>query len=477
MTTKLTEEFLRDSDAIHKRAMQSLFERLDSLCEGAIAVDKHARIVWINNKYLSTLGVSSAEEALGREVEEVIPNSLMREVIQTGQPILLDIMEFGEQSFVVTRMPLQNEQGEVIGAIGFVLYDRLNYLKPLVAKFAKLQMELIDTKKKLAENRRPKYTLSSFVGSSSACLEVKRQARRAAQQEMTILLLGETGTGKEVLAHAIHAASARADRPFIGVNMAAVPEALLESEFFGVTHGAYTGADKKARDGKFKLADGGTLFLDEIGDMPLPLQGKLLRVLQDQEIEPLGSNKVIKVDVRVIAATSIDLGQLVSQGRFRSDLYYRLNVLPITLPPLRDRISDLDPLCDHFLEQISERTGLPRREISATAITLLSSHLWPGNIRELHNVLERAATLTDNVRLSAEDFATILPLPSEATRRSSEPLPVRNYADALAEFERTTIQTVLNVTGGSVAAAAKLLGLSRATLYKKISSLRIVSTI
>src|SRR5258707_1265407 len=224
--------------------------------------------------------------------------------------------------------------------------------KPLVAKFAKLQADLAEARRRLAEHRRPKYTCASFVGGSAAALEVKRQARRAAQQNSIVLLLGETGTGKEVLAHAIHAASARAEGPFVGINMPAVPDALLEAAFFGVAPGAFTGADRKARDGKFKLADGGTLFLDEIGDLPVPLQSKLLRVLQDQEVEPLGSNRVFKVDLRVIAATSVDLEQLVAEGRFRSDLYYRLSVLPIRLPPLRERLADLNELAQYLLEEL-----------------------------------------------------------------------------------------------------------------------------
>ncbi|MGH7962016.1 MAG: sigma 54-interacting transcriptional regulator, partial [Candidatus Binatia bacterium] len=220
----LTEDFIRDSDTILNLAVRSLFERLDSLCEGAIAVDTQARIVWVNQKYALKLGLHSPEEALGRDVEEVIPNSLLRQVVRTGEPILLDIMEFGDESFVVTRMPLKNESNAVIGAIGFVLYDRLNYLKPLVSKFARLQSELAKVKKNLVEQRHFKYTLSDFVGSSPPCLEVKRQARRAAKQNATVMLLGETGTGKELLAHAIHALSDRSDKPFIGVNVAAVPE-------------------------------------------------------------------------------------------------------------------------------------------------------------------------------------------------------------------------------------------------------------
>jgi transcriptional regulator with PAS, ATPase and Fis domain len=300
---------------------------------------------------------------------------------------------------------------------------------------------------------------------------VKRQARRAAQSDSTVLLLGETGTGKELLAHAIHAASARAERPFVGVNLAAVPETLLEAEFFGVAPGAYTGADRKGRDGKFKLADRGTLFLDETGDMPLALQAKLLRALQEQEIEPLGSNRVIKVDVRVIAATSRDLKSMVAEGRFREDLYYRLNVLPVRLPALRERLTDLEALAESLLESIAARTGLPQRELSPSAMAALAAHRWPGNIRELRNALEQAAMLTDSVRLSAEDFAQVLPVPGvQADRRKAGQL--RPLPQLIAELERSSIQSALAATGGNKVSAARMLGISRATLYEKLASLK-----
>jgi transcriptional regulator with PAS, ATPase and Fis domain len=468
------------SATVRQHAMRALFDQFDSLYEGAIAVDCQGRISWIDDKYMSMLGLHDPQQVLGRDIEHVIPNSLLREVIRTAQPILLDIMEFGQQSFVVTRLPLRNAQGEVVGAVGFVLYERLHHLKPLVAKFATLQRELDAARRGLAEHRRAKYTLDQFVGDSPACLEIKRQATRAAQQDVSVLLLGETGTGKEILANAIHAMSARAGAPFIGVNMAAVPEALLESEFFGVAPGAYTGADKKPRDGKFKLADGGTLFLDEIGDMPLPVQGKLLRVLQEQEIELLGSNKVLKIDVRVIAATSVDLAALVEQGRFRSDLYYRLNVLPIQLPPLRARLSDLTVLCDALLQQIFERNGMRRRCVTPAACALLARYPWPGNVRELRNVLERAGILSDRVQLDVDDFAAILPAVAAAaagagaaasTGTPAGPSAVRPYAEALADFDRAIVQDALASAGGNVPAAARLLGLSRAAMYKRVAAL------
>ncbi|MBI2317859.1 MAG: sigma 54-interacting transcriptional regulator [Betaproteobacteria bacterium] len=470
----MNKELLSYASTIHEQAVHSLFQLLESICEGAVVVDRDARIVWISEKYLTLLGLGGAAEALGKPIEEVIPASLMRHVVETGEPILLDIMEVKSQSFVVTRLPLKDERGGVTGAVGFVLYDRPQYLNPLVSKFARLQSELAAAQRALAEHRRPKYTFSSFVGASPACPEVKRQARRAAQLDTTVLLQGETGTGKELLAHAIHAVSTRSDRPLIGVNLAAIPENLLEAEFFGVAPGAYTGAERRGRDGKLKLADGGTLFLDEVGDMPMLLQAKLLRVLQEQEFEPLGSNKVIKVDVRVIAATSRDLKLLVQEGKFRADLYYRLNVLKINVPPLRDRLPDLDALCEVMLERIAERTGLPQREFSAEALAVLSAYSWPGNVRELRNVLEQVTMLAESPRILGRDFASILP---EATVQSQQEQggpaldPPRRLTDAVAEAERSAIQAALLAADGNKATAARILGISRATLYEKMTHL------
>ena len=460
---------LKDPAAIRRIAKKSLFEVLDNMCEGAIIVDREARVVWISDKYAARLGLPSAESSFGKVVEDVIPNSLMREVVRTGEPMMLDIMQFGDESFVVMRVPIKDDRDRVIGAAGFMLFDRLQYLKPLVGKFQQLQTELADTQKVLAEERRVKYTFSNFIGSSPAAMEAKRQARRAAQVDTTVLLLGETGTGKEVVAQAIHDASPRAHGPFIGVNVAAIPDTLLEAEFFGTVPATYTGADRHGRDGKFMLANGGTLFLDEVGDMPMGVQAKLLRVLQEKEVEALGSNKMRKVDVRVIAASSVDLRQMVAMGRFRSDLYYRLSVLPIELPPLRDRITDLDALCDHILEEIAQRTGRQLRELTSTAVAALSAHAWPGNIRELRNVLEQVSLNSDNARLSAEEFSLVLP--RVATAPPSGNRQTMKLADAVADAERCAIRSALAAADGKKILAAELLGISRATLYEKLSSL------
>jgi transcriptional regulator with PAS, ATPase and Fis domain len=308
-------------------------------------------------------------------------------------------------------------------------------------------------------------------------MEVKRQARRAAQLDATVLLLGETGTGKELLAHAIHAASGRAGKAFVGVNVAAIPDTLLETEFFGVAPGAYTGADRRGREGKFQLADGGTLFLDEIGEMPLLLQSKLLRVLQEQEFEAVGSNRVVRVNVRIIAATSVDLQRRVDEGSFRADLFYRLNVLSIRVPPLRERAADMEALCENILEQIEQRTGLAHRELMPEAVDRLRQCAWRGNVRELQNALEKVAMLSDKTRLAAADLdgivpAASLPIPNTSAQTAGG---VRPYAEALEEFERQLLANALTATHGRVEDAAKTLGLTRATLYRKLHTLGIKS--
>jgi len=464
----------QSADGVLKLAAQSMFDLFAQTAMGMMVVDREHRIVWISDGYkrfLPALGVAGEAEFVGKRVEKVVPNTLMNQVIETGRPILVDLLTNKAGTFLVSRLPLRDDAGAVIGAVGLVLMDHPeSTMQPLMVKFSRLQRELEDAQRQLAAQRRPKYTIASFIGASPAALEVKRQARRVAGTDSTVLLLGDTGTGKELLAHAIHAASARAAWPFVTVNIAAVPDTLLEAEFFGVAPGAYTGADRKGREGKFKLADHGTLFLDEIGDMPLPLQAKLLRALQEQEVEPLGSNRVERFDVRVIAATSRDLSAMVAQGLFRADLYYRLHVLPIRLPRLVDRLADLEPLADALLDDIARRSGLAHKSLASDAMELLALHGWPGNIRELRNVLEQAALMTDDLVLSARHLS-LQPsgaVPAAAAPPALEPASIRPLPQAIAELELRAIRDALAATGGNKLAAAKLLGIARATLYEKL---------
>ena len=462
---------LQDPSLLQQKAMQSMFDCIESLCEGALIVDRAARIIWINDRYADRLGIDP-ETAMGQEIEAVIPNSLMRQVVNTGQPILIDLLETAGQTFVVMRMPLRDESGEVVGAVGFALFSQYEALKPLFDRFSGLQADLAKAHKKLAEVRHTKYTFSSFIGNSEATMEVKRLARRAALLHAPVLLQGETGTGKELLAHAIHAGGPRAAHPFVPVNMAAIPENLMEAEFFGVAPGAYTGADRKPRPGKFELAHGGTLFLDEIGDLPLPLQSKLLRVLQEHECEPLGSNRIIRVDVRILAATSRDLEAMVEEGRFRKDLFYRLNVLHIPVPPLRARLSDLALLCEHLLEKTVFENGTRARELSPAALDFLRHHSWPGNVRELRNVLERAVMNTDEARLDLMDFQGLLKVSPVPQTSPGLPLSSSSYLEAMAEAERQILQSALRAAEGKVILAARSLGMGRATFYKRMNALR-----
>ena len=488
-----------DAQSILELAARSMFQLFSSVSQGMFLVDRTCRIVWVNEGYqrfLPDLGFSSLDQFLGRTVEEVIPNTQMRRVLETGQPVLIDLLTNKAGTFVVSRIPLRDEADRVIGAIGIVLFDHPETtLQPLISKFALLQRDLDDARRELASQRRrslavagngerrSKYTFASFIGSSPAAAEVKRQARRAAQSTSPVLLLGETGTGKELLAHAIHAASSRASGPFVSVNIAAVPDTLLEAEFFGVAPGAYTGADRKGRDGKFKLADGGTLFLDEIGDMPQSLQAKLLRALQEGEIEPLGSNKLVPFNVRILAATSRDLAALVREGKFREDLFYRLHVLPVRVPPLRVRRSDIPALVEALGEDLALRNGTAPPELLPDAMALLAGQPWRGNIRELRNVLEQAVMRSDSQSIDAAQLERILreagvepaapaPVqdPGHATDDDDESRYLRPLAEQVAELERKAIAAALKAHGGNKLATARQLGISRATLYGRLEN-------
>lgn len=478
----------RDAQSILELAARSMFDLFAHASEGMLLVDRDARVVWINDQYrrfLPALGFAREEDFVGQPVSAVVENTQMHQVLQSGKPMLIDLLSNRAGTFVVSRIPLRDSQGDVIGALGIVLFDHAETtLQPFMAKFSALQRELDDARRELATQRsrnllggrHAKYTFASFVGTSPAAVEVKRQARRAAQSGSPVLLLGETGTGKELLAHAIHAASSRALRPFVGVNIAAIPDTLLEAEFFGVAAGAYTGADRKGRDGKFVLADGGTLFLDEIGDMPLALQAKLLRALQEGEIEPLGSNRLIRFDVRVVAATSRDLTALVRDGRFREDLYYRLHVLPIRVPPLRERRSDIPTLVEVLSEDMAQR-GTPAPELTPDAMALLSAQSWRGNIRELRNALEQAALRNDSAQLDAPQLEGVLResgvselMPAQARPpEAPDALLLRPLSVQVAELEQRAIAAALQASAHNKLATARLLGISRATLYERLA--------
>lgn len=471
---------LENVEELRAWAIYSLFETIENNCEGTVIVDHNADVVWINSRYAARFG-STTQNAIGCPVEEIIPGSQMRDVVHNGQPMFLDIMETKGPPLVVMRLPIKNEQGKTLGAIGFALYDDgLTSITPLAATMERLKYELASIKGALVCERQAKYSFQNFIGQSPAILELKNKARRAAQGDAPILLIGETGTGKELLAHAIHGASPRAGGPLVCVNMGAIPESLMEAEFFGVAPGAYTGALKNSRIGKLELAEGGTLFLDEIGDIPLSMQGKLLRALQEKEYEPVGSNVIKKANIRIIAATSADLPEMVASKTFRSDLYYRLNVFPLKIPPLRERLECLPALTSRILKDVSTQFKTACQGLEPDALTLLAEHSWPGNVRELRNVLERAAMLAGPI-LGADELRPLL-MPGNVSKNLPErqkqelaPSPIAgDYNEAMRKYEKELLRQAISEAGGSVTKAALNLGLGRSTLYKKLKALAVL---
>jgi two-component system nitrogen regulation response regulator GlnG len=330
-----------------------------------------------------------------------------------------------------------------------------------------------------AERKREGAPLESLIGRSPAMVDVFKEIGRVARTEMTVLLMGESGTGKELVARAIHANSGRSRAPFITVNMAAIPRDLMESELYGHERGAFTGAAER-RPGKFELAGGGTLFLDEIGEMPVELQAKLLRVLQEREIDRVGGSRPLPVDVRIVAATNADLTRSVEEGRFRRDLYYRLAVVPIRLPPLRERGQDVVLLARHFTAKYGEQLRGRPLTLARDAEPLLLGHSWPGNVRELQNVIQRALLKLPGSRLSAKDLAPLLPAGAarekglegfvEAVLDGPEPAEGRHQA-ALAAVEAPLIAAAMVRTKGNQLKAAELLGMNRNTLRERMRAL------
>ncbi|MGA8058778.1 MAG: sigma 54-interacting transcriptional regulator, partial [Candidatus Binataceae bacterium] len=326
----------------------------------------------------------------------------------------------------------------------------------------------------LLDEIRTEQNFGDIIGGSPGLRKVMQQVQLVAPTDATVLITGESGTGKELVARAIHEQSARRERPLIKLNCSAVPEGLFESEFFGHVKGAFTGA-LKDKPGRFELADGGTLFLDEIGEVPLAMQAKLLRVLQEQELERVGDTRTRKVDVRIIAASNRDLKKEVDEGRFRQDLFYRLSVFPVEVPPLRERREDIGPLVAHFVRQSARRMNRPEPQISKAALDRLVSYPWPGNVRELQNTVERAIILWREGPLTFDLPAS---WPHESTREQAKSAAKAAFLtrDELKQQEREAIINALKQTNGKVSGpggAAKLLGMKPSTLASRIPSLGI----
>lgn len=452
-----TEEFLKKDHEIEI----PLKDIMEYAYDGLVIVDHAGYILMLTKAYADYLGVDQ-QSAIGKHVTEVIDNTRMHVVVKTGIQETAELQKIHDSYIIATRSPMIKD-GKVVGAVGKVLYKNVSQFSALFKRLRLLEKELKKYKGDFRESNKASYTFQQLIGQSQPFIEVKANAQKVAENDSNVLLLGESGTGKELFAHAIHHASRRSMGVFMKVNCAAIPSELIESELFGYEEGSFTGAKKGGKAGKFEAADGGTIFLDEIGELPIHMQVKLLRVLQEKEVERVGSSSSIAIDVRVIAATNRNLEEMVEKGEFRLDLYYRLKVMEIIIPSLRDRKQDIGLLVHHFIKKYQQFMKKTIQGIDDKALRLLKLYKWPGNIRELENIIERAMNIVD-----AGKWITPDQLPTEITGYI-EPSSIRPLAEVMEEAERTAILNCLEAMKGNKSEAAKQLGISRTTLYEKMN--------
>ena len=429
---------------------------LETAHEGIFALDQSGYVKHCN-KRAATLFNMTKRELIGRHISKLMPGSPAIKVLETGRGYTENEEIFkvdgGQHHFIVTVKPYSSGD-EIEGIV--VSFRDIEEAQKLVYNF---------------NTRTIKNTVDDIIGTSEKIMVAKKQALITARGNSTVLITGESGTGKEMFAKAIHYASARGDNPFITVNCGAIPENLLESELFGYEKGAFTGANEKGKVGKFELADGGTIFLDEIGDMPLHLQVKILHVLQNMRFEKVGGSRSIIVDVRVIAATNKDLEKMIAEGTFREDLYYRLSVIPLSIPPLRERKADIRMLMYHFLKKYNTFMNRKIEGFSDEVEELYMNYDWPGNVRELENAVEYGTNMAFGKVIDIED------VPVRILKKEEEIVKFKNMDKPLAEqvklYEKEIITKKLKQHNGIKDVVARELGLSRATLYRKLSELDI----
>ncbi len=453
----------RDEESLLKNIPKDLlFCLLDNPHESLVIVDADGIIRFMSKSY-EKMSRTTQKEAVGRHITEVLPHTEVHRVLKTGKadigkPMLLD----GDHR-LVSRIPFTKD-GNVIGAVGKVVFWHTEKLDELNLRIKRLKGRIEQYKEELRQIYDSRYGFDHIIGKSEAITSVKAMALQAARTDSPILITGESGTGKELFAHAIHRSSSRRNMPFVRVNCSSIPAELFESELFGYEPGAFTGASKNGKIGKFELADHGTVFLDEIGDLPLHLQIKLMRVLQEKEIEKIGGRPK-KINFRIITATNRDLEALMRKGEFRLDLYYRMNVINIKLPPLAQIKEDIPLLAFHFLDQL--KTEIPRNihSVSEAAMNALVRHKWPGNIRELKNVIERALIVCGDDEIDIDHLPPTIVQASDASIPKAAPSRLK---DILNDAEKKAVRDALAYSNNNRSKAARSLGIHRTGLYQKM---------
>jgi PAS domain S-box-containing protein len=449
--------------------VETLFTSIfQSSYDGIYVADAHGNGVMVNEAYTRITGVQK-EELIGRNLQEleregIISESVSLKVLKSRKPMTI-IQTVRGKEVLATGNPIYSEQGEIEYIVTNVRdISELNRLKLDLQQSKALTQKYINEIKEFKMKEKMQLLLDGIIAQSKEMIQVLHLVQKVGRVDSTVLLLGESGVGKEVIAKLIHRASDRAQEPLIKVNCAAIPQHLLESELFGYEKGAFTGADSRGKPGLFEQADGGTIFLDEIGDMPLDLQVKLLRVLQELEITRVGGRKSVKVNVRVLSATHQLLEKMVEKGTFRQDLYYRLNIVPIKIPSLRERKDDIIPLACFFLNKMNEKYGLDKT-FHPDVLTIMEQYAWPGNIREMENLIERLSVTVDQREIKVTDFPFTLPEAANDMNKTT-------LRELLEGVERDMIEQNL-AEHKTTRKTAKVLGISQSALVKKIQKLGI----
>lgn len=439
----------------------------DSIYNGAMVTDEKGVITHFNKPYGKFLGIKP-EDQIGKHCLEAVENSRMHIVAKTGVAEINHSHQVNGQSMVVQRIPMEKE-GKVIGVFGQVMFKNVKDVSRLAKQLSLLESKVELYEQELADLRSARYSFEQIVGKSPAIQSLKTEASKVAANRLPVLITGESGTGKELFAQAIHQLGAGKAQPFIRINCAAIPRDLLESELFGYEKGAFTGARTEGKPGKIEMADKGTLFLDEIGELPLEMQPKLLRVLEEKAFERVGGTTRINSDFRLIAATNQNLEELIAEQHFRKDLYYRINVFPIHIPPLRERKEDIEPIAKHLLKRIASQLTLSQINIEADAIERLKNFPWPGNVRELSNILERAAASMEGNLITAEGMSL------NVNKLENPPIEVKptNIKQIQIEAEKEAILEALSANNNNKTKAAQQLGIHRTLLYKKMKKLKL----
>lgn len=471
---KLKEKEKELQDALHM--LDTLRTVLNTAYEGVVVVDENGIIREFNKAYSEFIGIKR-EDAIGKHVSEVIENTRLHFTVKSGIPERGSIQNILGQEMVVHRMPIWRD-GQVVGAIGMIIFQGVSEVYNILNRVQSLSRTIPRTETAAAAEQsavKTPFGVDGIVGRSKEISKIKRIALKAAKVPSTVLITGESGTGKEVFAKAIHRESLHSDGNFVGVNCAAIPEHLLEAELFGYEEGSFTGAKKGGKIGKFELAHKGTIFLDEIGDMPLYMQAKILRVLEERVVERVGGLSTREVNVRIIAATNKDLEQMVEEGKFREDLFFRLNIIRIQIPSLKERVQDIPYLVSYHLERLCREFRIEPKQLSKEVMNLFMKYSWPGNIRELVNTIEMLIGLVDDDTIRLEHLPPhffYLDLQKPVTQSKEHPKldsPIQdNWRDTVFDQERRILHEALIEEKGNKAAVARKLGIHRSTLYEKL---------